>query len=495
MIKTINSHNQQVELPKESFFSYIRVLFLSFKYVRTLINYVRNSDHTREQILNIQEKRWRKLVRHAYKNSPYYNRIMKERGLSPKTARPEDFPVLTKKIIQEHFEELVTDPAIRQGAVHAHVEKGNPDELYLGKYYILKTSGSTGKPGYFLFNSQEMIEGVTPSIARAPVGIRRRKKRITLIGFPSSFAGSSQSVRFGNSLWIAKKLLDYRAISIEQPFENVIAEMNEFQPHVVSGYAKLLLLLADAQRSGKLNIHPDSLQSGGEQLLESDRRYLREIFQCPVHNHYGCTEGFSLGISRDGEDSMELFEDHIKFRLGEEETYITNLHSMTMPLINYQMRDVLVARDLSEAKPFMRIEPTIGRSDEIPYFTTEEDGKVTVHPLAFDPILPPGVKSFFMSCEKPNHVTFHIMIDQKYDFYTEEILSDIRARLKEFFDQKNLSNVIFQVVHEENYGVSEITGKTQFWRQTIPKSTISSPTYLPPSHQRAQSHDHSGQLN
>lgn len=52
-----------------------------------------------------------------------------------------------------------------------------------------------------------------------------------------------------------------------------------------------------------------------------------------------------------------------------------------MPLIRYQMRDILIPRSLAEAKPFQRVESQIGRSDEIPYFITEENNKVTVHLL------------------------------------------------------------------------------------------------------------------
>lgn len=442
-------------------------LFKSLSYIKHVTRYAKNSKLGRQQILSIQDRQWRSLLAYSQKYSRYYARVMKEHNLSIQTAQPEDFPVLTKQVIHEHFDEIVTDPRIRRSEVHQHAMNENPAKLYLGKYHILKTSGSSGQPGYFVFDDEEMISGIAPSVARAPAEVARRKRRLTLIGFPTSFAGSSQTVRFGNSLWIAKRFVDYRPVSIEQPFPQVVQQLNDFQPHIVSGYAKLLLLLADAQRRGQLSIKPDSLQSGGEQLLESDRRYLREIFQCPVNNHYGSTEGFSLGICRDGDNSLELFEDHIHFRLGSEETYITNLHSRTMPLINYQIRDVLMPRPMSEAAPFRRVESTIGRSDEIPYFTTEENGRLTVHPLAFDPIMPKEVKSFFMSCAEPNHVAFHIFLDENFYNQKEAVFTEVRTRLKLFFAEKNLSNVVFKVVHETDYGVNHRTGKTQFWRQTL----------------------------
>ena len=115
-------------------------------------------------MLAIQEIRWRRLVRFVYDNSSYYRRIMQERGLRVETAKVTDFPILTKQIIQNHFDEIVTDPRIRQASVHSYVEQGQPENLYLGRYLVLKTSGSTGKPGYFVSTPEEVVAGVSPSV-------------------------------------------------------------------------------------------------------------------------------------------------------------------------------------------------------------------------------------------------------------------------------------------------------------------------------------------
>lgn len=418
-------------------------------------------------MLALQEKRWRQLVHHVFENSPFYRRVMKENNLSPTTAKPIDFPVLTKAIIQEHFNDIVTDPKITLESVHSYVEQGDPEVLYLGRYLVLKTSGSTGKPGYFVSTPEEVVAGVSPSVARGPVGKRRFKKRIAMVGFPKSFAGSSQTMNFCNRIWLARQLVNYRAISIEQPFEDVLRELNLFQPHILSGYAKLLLLVADAQRSGRIQIKPDSIDSGGETLLETDRRYLAETFGCAVNNHYGSTEGFSMGICRDGETSLELNEDHLIFGINETETHITNLHGYTMPLIRYQMRDILVPRSLAEAKPFLRVECQIGRSDEIPYFITSENDRVTVHPLAFDPLMPAGVKSFFMVSEKANRVAFHILIDDFYRGEKVKILAQVEGVLREFFREKGLAHLEIVIVEEEDYRFNAQSGKTTFWRNEV----------------------------
>lgn len=441
---------------------------LSYQYVRNVVEYAKVSKLTRDEMLVVQQKRWRNLVRYVYQKSPYYRRLMNERNLSPDLAQPTDFPVLTKQLIQDHFDEIVTDPAIKQKTVHEYVERGNPDILYNRRYHVLKTSGSTGKPGYFVFDSNEVIAGVAPSVARGHVGQRRLKKRIAMIGFPKSFAGSSQTMNFCNRIWLARQIVDYRPISIQQPFAQVLRELSEFQPHILSGYAKLLLLIADAQRSGKIKLSPDSIDSGGEQLLETDRRYLKETFQCAVNNHYGSTEGFSMGICRDGEDGIELFEDHLIFTINEADTHITNLHAYTMPLIRYQMRDILIPKGSdADARPFQRVECQIGRSDEIPYFITKENNRVTVHPLAFDPLMPPGIKSFFMVSEDYNKVVFHLLIDEQFLQNKTELLDKVKTQLAAFFQQKGLPSLQVEVVHEENFQVDAQTGKTTFWRNKV----------------------------
>lgn len=440
---------------------------LSYQYVKNVLEYQKNSRLTRFELLKIQEIRWRKLVHFVSLYSPFYKRIIKDSGLDPSTAKVTDFPVLTKKIIQDHFDEIVTDSKIKQRSVHEFVEKGNPDILYLGRYHVLKTSGSTGQPGYFVSTSNEVIAGVTPSVARGHSGQSRYKKRIAMVGFPKSFAGSSQTMNFCNRIWLAKRFVEYRPISIEQNFDDVLNELSKFQPHILSGYAKLLLLIADAQRAGKVSLKPDSIDSGGEQLLETDRRYLKDTFGCPVNNHYGSTEGFSMGICRDGEKSIELYEDHLIFSINEDDTHITNLHGFTMPLIRYQMRDILIPRPIKEARPFQRVEPLIGRSDEIPYFITEENYKVTVHPLAFDPLMPEGVKSFFMVSDKPNQVTFHILIDDKFMEYKISILENVHKVLKVFFHEKGLPNLEIITIQETDYSLNLKTGKTTFWRTQV----------------------------
>jgi hypothetical protein len=72
---------------------------------------------TRRQLEAHQTRELRLLREHTYAHSPFYGCFHK--GF---TDRPIDgLPVLTKEMVMEHFDELVTDPTVRLADVEAHL--------------------------------------------------------------------------------------------------------------------------------------------------------------------------------------------------------------------------------------------------------------------------------------------------------------------------------------------------------------------------------------
>ena len=107
---------------------------------------------TRRQLEAHQTRELRLLREHTYAHSPFYGRLHK--GF---TDRPIDgLPVLTKEMVMEHFDELVTDPTVWLADVEAHLASlSGGDELFQGRYRVASTSGSTGRRGLFLWNPGE----------------------------------------------------------------------------------------------------------------------------------------------------------------------------------------------------------------------------------------------------------------------------------------------------------------------------------------------------
>ena len=88
---------------------------------------------TRRQLAEHQGRALYRLREYAYARSPFYGRFHK--GF---THRPLDnLPVLTKQIVMEHFDELVTDPTVRLAEVEAHLTTlSGGDELLGGRYRV-----------------------------------------------------------------------------------------------------------------------------------------------------------------------------------------------------------------------------------------------------------------------------------------------------------------------------------------------------------------------
>src|SRR6516225_3560529 len=106
-------------------------------------------DHwTRQQLESYQADALRSLREYAYARSPFYQQFHK--GLYD--APLQDLPVLTKAMLMEHFDELVTDRAIRLEEAKTHMRNLTGDERFLGHYWVNATLGSSGHPGIFLFN-------------------------------------------------------------------------------------------------------------------------------------------------------------------------------------------------------------------------------------------------------------------------------------------------------------------------------------------------------
>jgi phenylacetate-CoA ligase len=98
---------------------------------------------TRLQLEEHQDRALHRLREHAYVRSLFYRR-------SPKgfTDRPlGDLPILTKEMVMEHFDELVTDPTVRLTDVEAHLATlSGGDELFgaLPGGLHLRQHGQTG---------------------------------------------------------------------------------------------------------------------------------------------------------------------------------------------------------------------------------------------------------------------------------------------------------------------------------------------------------------
>ena len=358
---------------------------------------LRRHEHwTRQQLEAHQAEALRLLREYAYAHSPFYQRF--HHGL---TGAPlHELPVLTKAIMMEHFDELVTDRAIRLEEVKTHMRDLTGDERFLGRYRVNATSGSSGHLGIFLFNRAEWITVLT-SFARArewggiKVDLTHRIKTAT-IASTIPFHMSTRVNATVRSWWMPELRM-----AASEPVETIVERLNAWQPEVLIAYASMVRILADEQLAGRLHIRPRAVFTSSEVLTEQTRRRIVQAWGERLFNQYAATESGSLAAECDHHRGMHLMEDLVIVEVVDQDNrpvppgvygdklLINVLFNRTQPLIRYELSDsVRLATDpCPSGHPFALIDDIQGRVEDVLSFPGIAGGMVNVHPLVFSRIM------------------------------------------------------------------------------------------------------------
>ena len=112
------------------------------KLLHTLEQLRKHEHWTRQQLTDYQAKELLELRKYAYERSPFYQRFHK--GL---VDRPlHELPVLTKSMMMENFDALVTDQTVHLDDIRAFAEHADVGQRFKDRYYVTATSGSSGHP-------------------------------------------------------------------------------------------------------------------------------------------------------------------------------------------------------------------------------------------------------------------------------------------------------------------------------------------------------------
>jgi phenylacetate-CoA ligase len=358
----------------------------------TLVQLRKHEQWTREQLEKHQAQALDKLRQYVYQHSPFYQRF--HQGLLNKPLT--ELPILTKTMMLEHFDDLVTNRDIHLEDVRAHVTAGKTEERYLNRYWITATSGSSGQPGIFLFNRAEWAT-VIASFAHGQewgglkVDLRRRQKMAVV----SSTSALHMSYRVG--LTVQSPWVSTLRLAAAEPLPTIVQKLNEFQPDVLVAYASMARILAEEQHAGRLQIRPTVVFTSSEVLTDEARRRIETAWGKILFNEYAATESGGLAAERSDHRGLYLFEDLVIFEIVDEQNrpvppgvygdkvLLTTLFNRTQPLIRYELHDrvKLAADPYSSELPFALLDGIQGRTEDTLYFAGVNGGEIAVHPNVF----------------------------------------------------------------------------------------------------------------
>lgn len=356
--------------------------------------FARHEREPRENLRLYQQERLESVVRHAAGHSPFY-RVQLAGIVGGGAVELSRLPVLDKSQMMEHFDELVTDTRLRRDALLEWVEGLDHDELYLDRYRVMTTSGSSGHKGLFVFDRPEWQTIIAQFLRYgAMAGVRprlpRRLRVAAIVG--ASPTHMSRQISASISVGIHRVL----PLSLTQPVEHVVEELNRFQPQFMATYPSMATRLAEEQVAGRLRLTLAGMSTSSELRTPEMTERIVEAFGVRPFDHYATTEGL-WGCECEHHLGIHLFEDFtlvenvdddgLPAPAGEPGTrlLVTGLHNLVQPIIRLEVSDAVTLdpEPCPCGRTLIRTRAIEGRNDDVMYFPARRGGEVMVHPLQF----------------------------------------------------------------------------------------------------------------
>ena len=347
------------------------------------------------------ENRLHALVKHTLHHSPFYAAHWKNAGLHELSS----LPPVTKKQLMHHFDDWPTDRRITRAAVDDFLQHNEAlGQPFLGSFSVWTSSGTTGEPGIFVQDDEALavydaLETVRFRGITQPTQLTRlAAEKVAMVASTGGhFAGAATIERLRLRYpWLAPRL---QTFSLMQPLENLVAELNEFQPTQLATYPTAAVILAEQQQAGRLNIAPQEIWFGGENLSAAQKNFVRKIFSARLRNDYGASEAMTIacecahGQLHWHNDWMLLEpvdQNYQPVPLGEMSytLLLTNLANRTQPLIRYDLGDsvrfVKQSCTCGSAFPVLEVQ---GRCDDLLKLKRSNGQEMKFSPLAVVTVL------------------------------------------------------------------------------------------------------------
>ena len=427
----------------------------------------KNTAKNEEQMKELQEKKLRKLLRYAYHNSAYYHRTFTQAGISEKNIDRislKQFPVIDKDLLMQNYDELVTDPEVRQEELRKFDESpASKSENYLGRYHIIHSSGSTGVPRYFVYDDKAWGQMLLGIIRGALWGMSMIDILKLLAGKPRILYIAATDGRYAGAMAVGDGITglhaDQEYLDINEPIEKGNQKVIKFDPNIVIGYPSAIKLMAEQVRLGRVPNHVKRVISCGEPLSPGLRDFLEDTFKCPVINFYGSSESLALGLEENAGDGMILFDDLNVIEVENGEMYLTCLYNFAQPLIRYHLTDTLKPKKRLQNDPygFSRAEVLLCRNEDEMWFRKADGTEEFIHPLSVEGICVDGLKDyqFVQTSEK----SFQIRAEISEDASKEAIIQGIESIMEPLLSEKELGNIYYEICFVETVTVNADNGK------------------------------------
>jgi len=418
------------------------------------------------------------LIAHAREHSPFYAKYY---ASVPNNAPLESYPPVTRSKLMDNFDQWACDRRINKASASEFIASTSQiGERYLDDYLVWTSSGTSGEKGIYvqdvhalsIYQSLMAVRyqhnNSTASFGDFWLNAIDSNKMVMIAALEGHFAGYVLWKWAANlNPWLTGQTRTY---TILQPVAEIVEQLNEWQPKFLSTYPSMLTVLAKEQESGRLQLSPQCLWCGGEQLGEQQRLQIEAAFHCKLFEDYGASEAMNMAfacehgklhINTDWFILEPVDENMQAVAPGEKSatTLLTNLANKVQPIIRYDIGDSICIDDTpcscSNPLPTLQV---IGRNSDTLWLADVNEQLVPILPLTLNTIVEENAGEFIFQIIQIEAQTLSIRTDGKTKAMHKKAFSNIRESLQQYFSTLDLKPI--KLVHDTNLPTrSAISGK------------------------------------
>ncbi|HEY8056564.1 MAG TPA: AMP-binding protein [Terriglobales bacterium] len=327
--------------------------FVDHHFLRSTESRVKIARHlSRSTVEHLQRVKFRILVKHLAKNSPFYKRKFRELGINPHKVRSHadlgDFFTTADDLRNNPIEDFLC---------------GRPE-------FGFETTGtSMGVNKRVYFSYREMVEyGRDGAVGMWGLGMR--PDDIVADGFDYSFWNAPFT-----AFYTIEAMKAFHVIGAFVEPREFYERIRTYKPTVIMGVPTHIVRVTEvAEQEGVWPVK--FLLLGGENLSERTRRYVEGVWGAKVYLSYGQTEAFGAnGIECPDKGGYHMSDLSLVNEIaGQDEegygelTYST-LNRQVMPLLRYRSADITRWATDGDCNCLLSVMPRVakivGRSDEL----------------------------------------------------------------------------------------------------------------------------------
>ena len=319
---------------------------------------------SREQIIEIQNKKLVKQVKHAYENVKYYRDLMDKKGVKPEDIKTiEDIkklPFLSKDDLRETYPYGMLAVDLKDCV------------------RIQSTSGTTGKR-VVAFYTQHDIDLWEECCARAIVAVGGTKEDVCHVSYGYGLFTGGPGLN-GGSHKVGCLTLPMSSGNTDRQIQFML----DLGSTILCCTPSYAAYLGEALAEKGYKPEDNKLKAGifgAEPWTEEMRRSIEKSLGIKAYDIYGLTETSGPGVSFECEEQsgMHINEDHFYAEIIDPETgevlpegekgelVFTSLDKEAFPLIRYRTRDICVLsrKKCSCGRTHVKMSKPMGRSDDM----------------------------------------------------------------------------------------------------------------------------------